>query len=120
MPKRACSCRGCTACKGDGSRAHGVLFDAATRSYSCPACRQAVSQVAERQRAAVRGTAAQRGYGTAHVATREKLLAQWEPGQPCAHCGQPMWDKSKLDLAHTADRSGWRGLAHAECNRGNR
>jgi len=31
-----------------------------------------------------------------------------------------MMTKDDLDLAHTADRSGYRGLAHAECNRGNR
>jgi hypothetical protein len=31
-----------------------------------------------------------------------------------------MWSKQGLDLAHTADRTGYRGLAHAECNRGNR
>lgn len=120
MPKRACSCRGCTACKGDGSRAHGILFDAASRSYKCPPCKQAVSQVAERQRAAVRGTAAQRGYGPGHVALREKLLRQWQPGDPCAHCHQPMLSKANLDLAHTEDRSAYRGLAHADCNRGNR
>jgi hypothetical protein len=31
-----------------------------------------------------------------------------------------MMTKDDLDLAHKADRSGYRGLAHAECNRGNR
>jgi hypothetical protein len=31
-----------------------------------------------------------------------------------------MWSAQGLDLAHTADRTGYRGLAHAECNRGNR
>ena len=31
-----------------------------------------------------------------------------------------MWDKTSLDLAHTTDRRGYRGLAHAECNRGGR
>ena len=75
---------------------------------------------ADARRDAQRGTPAQRGYGRAHRQLREKLLAQWKPGDPCAHCGQPMRDKSRLDLAHTADRSGYRGLAHDVCNRGNR
>jgi len=31
-----------------------------------------------------------------------------------------MMSRENLDLAHTIDRTGYRGLAHAECNRGNR
>lgn len=88
-----------------------------TRNGSrCPRCQGA----ADRKRDAQRGRTAQRGYGAAHQRTREQLLARWKPGQPCAHCGQPMWSKTGLDLAHTADRSGYRGLAHDVCNRGNR
>ena len=67
-----------------------------------------------------RTSSARRGYGAAPKRKREELLAQWKPGDPCAHCGQPMWSKTGLDLAHTQDRTGYRGLAHAECNRGNR
>ena len=73
-----------------------------------------------RQRDQQRGNATQRGYDSQHRKIRQQLLASFEPGQPCAHCGKPLWSKRNLDLAHTADRTGWRGLAHAECNRGNR
>lgn len=120
MPARWCQCSGCAAC-GVTSGRHGVLYDRESApGYRCPPCQQAHGQQTERQRAQQRGGTARRGYGGAHRKTRERLLAQWQPGQPCAHCGKPMWDKTGLDLAHTADRSGYRGLAHAECNRGNR
>lgn len=82
-------------------------------SARCPACRQRH----DRQR----GTTTQRGYDGRHKQARAKLIKAWHPGDPCAHCGKPMaGPASSLDLAHTADRTGYRGLAHAECNRGNR
>jgi len=45
-------------------------------------------------------------------------MATWTPGQPCAIGGEPLYDKTKLDLAHTTDRRGWLGLACWDCNRG--
>ncbi len=35
----------------------------------------------------------------------------------CHFCGDPMTPDMDLDLDHTPDRSGYRGLAHADCNR---
>jgi hypothetical protein len=91
----------------------GIPTRNGTRCRRCQA-------LADAKRDAERGTAAQRGYGKTHRQTRARLLAAWKPGDPCAHCGQAMLDKSRLDLAHTQDRSGYRGLAHDVCNRGNR
>ena len=75
-----------------------------------------------------RGTTTQRGYGWAHIQVRNALLARWRPGDPCARCGQPMLYRwilrpdgrrvSAIDLGHTTDRSGWVGLEHRRCNRG--
>src|SRR6266487_7141255 len=69
-----------------------------------------------------------RGYGTPHRKLRDRLLAAWQPGDPCARCGQPMlyrWTLdqhgrkvSAIDLGHTADRAGYVGLEHRACNRG--
>ena len=103
MPKRWCiTCR--------------KLFNLdSTGTMRCPAC-QAIATARRNARA----PRAQRGYGPEHRKVREQLLARFQPGDPCAHCGQPMWSKDNLDLAHTADRTGYRGLAHAVCNRGNR
>jgi hypothetical protein len=76
-----------------------------------------------------------RGYGPAHRAERKRRLARWRPGDPCARCGQPMWQLQRwsggrlieaIHLGHTADRTGWTGLEHDHCNeseaatRGNR
>ena len=72
------------------------------------------------------GTTTARGYGARHQALRRLLLARWRPGDPCARCGQPMWQRwrtangrrvTAIDLGHTADRTGWTGLEHAACNR---
>ncbi len=66
-------------------------------------------------------TTTERGYGYAHQQARVQALAELEQedGQPCARCGQPMWhnDAHHLDLDHTSDRAGYRGLAHRSCNR---
>jgi len=92
----------------------GQVFDGDTQR--CPAHQAAANQ----RQAQRRGTTTQRGYGPPHQALRTQLIAQWIPGQPCAHCGRPMTDRNDLDLAHTPDRTGYRGLAHSACNRGNR
>lgn len=63
------------------------------------------------------GSSAERGYGTAHQRLRRQLMAKWRPGDPCARCGRPMWDKKAIDLGHTDDRTGYRGLEHSFCNR---
>jgi hypothetical protein len=82
-----------------------------TRNGSrCPACERAHDQA--------RGTREQRGYGKAHIAERERQLAQWSPGQPCAIGREPVWDKSLLDLAHNESRTGYLGLACQLHNRG--
>lgn len=61
------------------------------------------------------GTTA-RGYGSSHQRLR-KLLLPNAHGQPCTRCGKPLKPGQPLDLDHTDDRSGYRGLAHRSCNR---
>ena len=70
-----------------------------------------------------RGTTAQRGYGTAHQAERERRLRQYRPGDLCAHGGEQMWwwplsvARRYLHLPHTADRTGYLpGLSCAKHN----
>jgi len=71
-----------------------------------------------------------RGYGPAHRQLRARLLSAWQPGDPCARCGKPMWYRwmldqrgrkvSAIDLGHL-DGSGktqHAGLEHRQCNRG--
>lgn len=82
----------------------------------CPTCRATAATARDTQR----GTRQQRGYDANHDQLRAQLIAAFQPGQPCAHCGQPMHSADRLDLAHNQDRTGYRGLAHAACNRGNR
>ena len=75
------------------------------------------------------GTTEQRGYGHLHRAARAAAIAAWQPGQPCARCGQPitrlwMTDRrgrtvSAVDLGHV-DGSGktlYQGLEHRRCSR---
>ena len=71
------------------------------------------------QRWARKGTTTSRGYGHAHQAERERRLRQYKPGDPCAHCGQPMtwWPltvaRRYIDLPHTPTATGYLpGLAH--------
>jgi hypothetical protein len=54
-----------------------------------------------------------------HKTLRRRLLADLarRPGQPCARCGQPMYQTQLLDLDHTDDRLGYLGLSHRACNR---
>lgn len=65
------------------------------------------------------GSTSQRGYGHAHQKLRASRLADLaaRPGQPCGRCGEPMYVGQALDLDHTEDRTGYRGLAHERCNR---
>ena len=72
------------------------------------------------------GSTTARGYGSQHQALRNRLLAQWKPGDPCARCGMPMWHRwrvtaegkrvTALHLDHNDARTGYRGLSHDTCN----
>jgi len=56
-----------------------------------------------------------------HERIRRYLLSQYHPSAPCCYCRLPLGDDvSQIHLAHTDDRLGYRGLAHAKCNEGNR
>jgi hypothetical protein len=78
------------------------------------------------QRWARKGSTTQRGYGWSHVKAQRAYLAAWKPGDPCTRCGQPMWQRWRIDsrgrrvsalhLAHTPDRQAYEGLQHAYCN----
>lgn len=62
------------------------------------------------------GSTSARGYGHQHQQLRAQLLPQaW--GQRCPRCGRVMLEGQALDLDHTDDRSGYRGMAHRKCNR---
>lgn len=67
-------------------------------------------------------TTAQRGYGYDHQKLRRALLPD-AYGRPCPHhgidphCPGLMLPGQDLDLDHTDDRNGYRGMAHASCNR---
>lgn len=113
MPMRRCICAGCSACKPDGcNRLYKIVTGSTKR---CPSCQQN----ADRQRDQQRGTTARRGYGAAHQAERERQVAAFVPGQPCARCGQPIATVDDADLGHDdTDRSRYRGLEHRRCNRG--
>jgi hypothetical protein len=92
----------------------GRLFNRdATNTWRCPTHQAA----ADRKRNA-RGNTTARGYGAAHQRKREQLLAAFQPGQPCARCGQPIASADDADLGHDdSDRSQYRGLEHKRCNR---
>lgn len=55
-------------------------------------------------------------YGGQHQAIRAANLP-YAYGKPCTRCGQPMLPGQDLDLDHFDDRGGYRGFAHARCNR---
>lgn len=55
-------------------------------------------------------------YGYHHRRLRKALLPG-AYGQPCIHCGKTMLPGQALDLDHTADRTAYRGIVHASCNR---
>lgn len=58
-----------------------------------------------------------RGYGWNHQQARTTAAATFTPGQPCARCGKPLWTLPAADMGHTDDRTAYRGLEHATCNR---
>ena len=50
------------------------------------------------------------------------LRARWRPivnggGATCCLCHEPIVPGTPWDLDHTPDRRGYRGVAHAHCNR---
>jgi hypothetical protein len=51
-----------------------------------------------------------------HQAIR-RAWAPHVPGTPCARCGVPIAPGQAWDLDHDDDRAGYRGPAHASCNR---
>lgn len=100
MPKRFC--RDC----------HQLYDRDATHTMRCPGCQPAATKASN----ARRNTTA-RGYGSQHQQLRKQLLEQFQPGQPCARCGQPITSKDDADLGHTDGQHAYRGLEHAACNR---
>ena len=91
----------------------GQLYDMdTTNTRRCPACQPPATAARN-----ARAPRQERGYDATHDQVRAKLLRQWTPGTPCALCGKPTYDKTRLDLAHNTTRTGWRGLAHRLCNR---
>ena len=69
-----------------------------------------------------------KGYGQPHRTLRDQLLAAWQPGDPCARCGKPMWHRwtldqrgrkvSAIDLGHVdGDKTRYNGLECRRCNR---
>ena len=101
MPKRFC--RDCQR-----------LYDRdATGTLRCPDCQPAATAARN-----ARANTTTRGYGTHHQQLRRQLLDQFQPGQPCARCGKPIWSAGDADLGHTDGQQGYRGLEHSSCNRG--
>ncbi len=83
----------------------GALVPTGARGGCCQSCQRARDQR--------RGTRQERGYGTDHERTRAALLPD-AYGQPCRYCGQRMWPHQNLVLDHTEDRTGYRGIVHAD------
>jgi hypothetical protein len=83
---------------------YGSLVERGGRG-TCPSCSQ--------QREHTRGSRHERGYDSQHVAVREASLED-AYGKPCLYCGERMWPHQNLVLDHTADRTGYRGIVHAD------
>lgn len=72
------------------------------------------------------GSTTARGYGYEHQRIRRDALAALREREAmgaetlCTRCTRPVHTGQPLDLDHTDDRSGYRGLAHRSCNRGAR
>jgi len=70
-----------------------------------------------------KGNTTQRGYGRRHQQIRRTLLLALADRVAagitdlCPRCQHPIHPNQPLDLDHTDDRSGYRGLAHRTCNR---
>ena len=97
MAKRVCSKPGCP-----------TIHDGVGQ---CPRC------AAESDRA--RGTLEQRGYGREHRRLRAAYARRMAAGERflCAKCASLVDPRSRWDLGHTDDRTGWTGPEHAHCNR---
>lgn len=62
-----------------------------------------------------------KSYNHAHRTLRRKLASHVEAGLTrCSICHQQIKRGEQWDLDHTPDRTGYRGPAHAVCNRGGR
>ena len=55
-------------------------------------------------------------YRGEHIRARAALLPL-AIGTPCHFCGRLMLDGQALDLDHAPEGRGYRGMAHAACNR---
>lgn len=59
-----------------------------------------------------------RGYGNEHAKARKAAAAQHHPSDPCSICQQPLGPMGPhLHYDHTPTRDGYRGFAHAACNK---
>jgi hypothetical protein len=72
----------------------------------------------QRARHQARGSATQRGYGTAHRELRKQWAIRISTGAVnCRRCGQRIDRDAAWDLGHTDDRTGYLGPEHQRCNR---
>lgn len=95
---------------------------AASNSWWCPPCK-AKQQPEKKPKAGARAlSTTERGLGAEHQKARRAALKAHRGGDPCGHCGHPMYVDQGLDLDHQVPRAlggehGPRHLAHAWCNR---
>lgn len=59
---------------------------------------------------------AARGYGGPHQKHLARARRQYQPGQPCPECGQPVEPWQPMHLMHDHVNGGYLGLGHAWCN----
>lgn len=73
----------------------------------------------KRVRDHARGTAAQRGYGSAHQRERAQWWQRMAAGEQitCPRCRHPILPGQRWDLGHNDARDAWTGPEHAHCNR---
>ena len=66
-----------------------------------------------------RASSAKRGYGAEHRRVREQWAArlQRDGGATCCICGHWIDVDESWHLDHTPERDGYRGVAHATCNK---
>lgn len=81
--------------------------------------REQQDQTPKTKASRVKGSTTERGYGWSHQQARLDAIKHMPDGQPCTRCGLPMWKAGAklLDLDHSDDRAGYRGMAHRACNR---
>jgi hypothetical protein len=59
-----------------------------------------------------------RGYGKPHQIARRQAAERHDPRDPCSICRRELGPMGPwLHYDHTPNRDGYRGFAHAECNR---